>query len=191
MKGKLIVLSGPSGVGKGTIIRKVLKSDPSLVLSVSATTRSIRSGETDGVNYHFISLSSFKELIDKGELLEYAVVYDNMYGTLRSKTMAQLQEGHDVILEIDTVGAMNIKSIFPSALTIFLTPPDIDTLSRRLKGRGTETEEMFRKRVEAADLELENSHKYDYVVQNDDAERCAQQVIEIIKANKVNNKSNR
>ncbi len=122
--------------------------------------------------------------IDKGELLEYAIVYDNMYGTLRFKTLEQLSEGRDVILEIDPVGAMNIKRLFPSALTIFLIPPDIETLAKRLSGRGTETEDVFLKRVQAATEELKTAEKYDHIVLNDDADRCAEEVISIIKTSK-------
>jgi len=183
-KGRLYVLSGPSGVGKGTILKKVLQSDNNLILSVSATTRKMRQGEIDGVNYHFISMDDFKDMISKGELLEYAEVYDNLYGTIKNKTLQQLENGLDVILEIDPQGAMNIKRMFPDAVTIFLTPPDRETLIERLRGRGTETEEVFLKRVAAATEELKTAKFYDYIVENDDAEVCAKDVIEIIRKEK-------
>ncbi|MGI6701505.1 MAG: guanylate kinase [Christensenellales bacterium] len=189
-KGRLFVLSGPSGVGKGTILNKVLSSDGNLELSVSATTRAIRNGEVDGVNYHFIPLDKFKQMISDGELLEYAVVYDNYYGTLKNKTLEQLNSGKDVILEIDPVGAMNIKSLYPDAVTIFLIPPDRETLEKRLRNRGTETEEVFNKRVAAATEEINMSKYYDYKVINDDADKCSEEVIKIIKDEKSKRRIN-
>lgn len=185
-KGLLIVLSGPSGVGKGTILKRVLASDANLILSVSATTRQMRIGEVDGVNYHFLAHDRFLELINNDELLEHAEVYDNYYGTLKQKTIELLNQGKDVILEIDTVGAMNIKNMFPDALTIFLVPPDTETLIERLRGRGTETDEVFNKRIAAANIELSRAGEYDYVVLNDDADKCAQEVIDIIIKEKIN-----
>lgn len=185
-RGLLIVLSGPSGVGKGTILKKVLNSDPNLVLSISATTRKKRPGEIDGVNYHFIEFNKFKEMITNNELLEYAIVYDNYYGTVKSITLNQLDKGRDVILEIDTIGAENIKKMFPNALTIFLIPPDRNILIERLKGRGTETDEIFKKRIDAATEELEKAKQYDYIILNDDASICAKEVINIIKKEKLN-----
>lgn len=188
-KGLLIVLSGPSGVGKGTILRKVMASDPNLVLSVSATTRKKRNGEIDGVNYHFLELEQFKDLIEKNQLLEYAVVYDNYYGTMKDKTIEQLYSGNDVILEIDPQGAKNIKRMFNDAVTIFLHPPNAQTLRDRLKGRGTETEEVFNKRVAAATEELNTARNYDYQLLNDNADECARKVIEIIRKEKDNRRS--
>lgn len=179
-KGQLIVLSGPSGVGKGTVLKKVLASDANLTLSVSATTRQMRPGENDGVNYHFISEDKFSDLIAQGNMLEYAEVYDNYYGTLKDVTVDLLNQGKDVILEIDTVGAMNIKNMFPSAVTIFLVPPNKEELIERLRGRGTETEEVFNKRIAAATAELDRAAEYDYIVLNDNADVCAQEVINII-----------
>lgn len=183
--GLLIVLSGPSGVGKGTIIRKVLNSDTNIVLSISATTRPMRINEKEGENYHFVLIDEFKELILKGEMLEYAMVYDNYYGTPKNKTIELLDSGRDVMLEIDTVGARNIKNMYSDALTIFLKPPSMEVLIERLRGRGTETPEVFTKRIAAVTYELEQAINYDYEVLNDDADICAKEVIEIIHNEKI------
>lgn len=174
------MLSGPSGVGKGTIISKVMQSYDNIKLSISATTREIREGEIEGVNYHYVSTDEFKEMIDNNEMLEYAIVYDNYYGTPKKETLDLLHCGNDVILELDTVGAMNIKNMFKDAVTIFLMPPDKETLIKRLAGRATESRHIINKRFREASKEIKKAVEYDYTVLNDDADHCAEQVINII-----------
>ncbi len=185
-KGILIVLSGPSGVGKGTIIREVLNSDSNCIFSISATTRKARKGEVDGVNYHFFSTCEFHKLIPNKQLLEHAVVYGNYYGTMKEKTLEMINKGFDVILEIDTVGGMNIKKSFNDALTIFLLPPDIEALYQRLKGRGTETQEIIDRRHACVESELAAAESYDYQIINNNVSQCANEVINIIKKVKEN-----
>jgi len=178
-KGKFIIISGPSGVGKGTICN-VLLNDLNAWYSVSMTTRGIREGEVDGVNYFFISKDEFKKRIEDGQLLEYNIYNDNYYGTPKDKVLEKLEEGIDVILEIEVNGARNIKKIFPDAVLIYIAPPSLEVLRDRLIGRGTEDIETIERRLKIAEDELRQVDFYDYVVVNDDLDKAINDVKTII-----------
>lgn len=182
-KGLLIVISGPAGSGKGTV-NKILLDSPDYAFSVSATTRAPRPGEVDGVNYHYISFEDFEARIGRGELLEYTKYCGNYYGTLKSETEAVLESGRNLILEIEVEGASNIKRLCPEAILIMLLPPSYAVQEQRLRGRGTETEEVIRARLARAREELEFLPNYDYVVYNEDggAEKCAEDIRQIVRA---------
>ena len=185
-KGLLVVVSGPAGSGKGTV-NHVLMQKPDFEFSVSATTRAPRPGEVDGVNYHYITVEEFEERIQADQLLEYTKYCGNYYGTLKQQTEAALERGKNLILEIEVEGAMNVKRLCPdSAVLIMLLPPSYEVLEQRLRGRGTETEDVIRKRLARAREELEYLDQYDYVVYNHDgrAEACAEQIQNIIRAEK-------
>ena len=177
--GKFIVISGPSGVGKGTICEKLIK-DLNAWYSVSMTTRGIREGEVDGVNYYFVTKEEFKKRIEEGKLLEYNIYNDNYYGTPKDKVLEKLEEGINVFSEIDVNGAKNIKNIFPDALLIYIAPPSIDVLKERLVGRGTEDMGTIEKRLKIAEDELKMIDFYDHVVVNDDLEKAILKVKNII-----------
>lgn len=164
--GILLVVSGPSGVGKGTICSYLLKQSEELQYSVSVTTRQPRPGEQDGVNYHFVTRDQFLSMIDRGELLEWAEVFGNFYGTPRGSVMQSLQEGKDVILEIDIQGALQVKASYPDCVTVFVWPPSPAELERRIKQRGTEDEEALTRRLREARREMAHVVDYDYVVVN-------------------------
>ncbi|MCI6097298.1 MAG: guanylate kinase, partial [Selenomonadaceae bacterium] len=149
-KGLLILISGPSGTGKGTVCDLLRKNHPEISYSISATTRQPRPGEQDGVNYYFYDKEKFRQMIDAGELLEWAEVYGNYYGTPKQKVLDRLNAGEDILLEIDTQGALNVMKAVPEGLFIFLLPPSLEELANRLKGRGTETEESLQRRLGAA-----------------------------------------
>ncbi len=166
-KGTLYVISAPSGCGKGTILSEVLKNFKNIHYSVSATTRQPREGELNGVNYYFITREEFETEISNGGMLEYAEFCGNYYGTPKAKVMEKLDSGIDVILEIETVGAMKVKESYPDAVLIFILPPSIDTLRERLIGRGTEALDVIDRRVGEAASEIEKSYNYDYVLVND------------------------
>lgn len=178
-KGQLYVLTGPSGAGKGTILSRTLAADPNVFLSVSATTRAPREGEKDGVHYYFLSKADFEKKIAHNAFLEYAHYVDNYYGTLEAPVNDQLEQGRDVVLEIEVQGAMQIHEKRPDAVMIFVLPPSIEELERRLYGRGTESEEKIRKRMETARRELACAEKFDYQIVNDsldNAVRCLQSI---------------
>ena len=185
-KGLLVVVSGPAGSGKGTV-NKILLEHPEYVFSVSATTRAPRPGEVDGVNYHYITVEEFERRIAADELLEYTKYCGNYYGTLKRETEAVLESGKNLILEIEVEGAMNVKRLCPdSAVLIMLLPPSYAVQEERLRGRGTETEDVIQKRLERTKEELEFLPQYDYVVYNYDgrAEDCAEEIRSIVCAEK-------
>lgn len=181
-KGKLFVISGPSGAGKGTICKDVLSEEKDIRLSVSMTTRSPREGEIDKVHYHFADHETFEGLIAEGGFLEYANVYGNYYGTPRQQVLQWLDEGTDVILEIDVQGALQVKKSYPEGILIFILPPSFEELKNRIIGRGSETEETMSRRLGAALQEISTIDKYDYNVVNDDLQTAVNKVRAIIKA---------
>lgn len=181
-KGLLILISGPSGTGKGTVCDLLRQKHPEISYSISATTRQPRSGEQDGVNYYFYTKEKFQEMIDQGQLLEWAEVYGNFYGTPKQKVLDRLEAGEDILLEIDTQGALNVMKVMPEGLFIFLLPPSLEELAARLKGRGTETEESLHRRLGAAVDEIKLATKYRYVVVNDKVEDAQETIAKIIEA---------
>ncbi|MCI7261176.1 MAG: guanylate kinase [Selenomonas sp.] len=181
-KGLLIVVSGPSGTGKGTVCGELLDSMPELAYSISATTRAPRAGEVDGKNYYFLTKERFEELISEGGFLEYANVYGNYYGTPLVKIQERLAEGNDILLEIDTQGALEVMKKCPDGLFIFLLPPSLGELERRIRGRGSETEESLKKRLGNAKAEIAIGEKYKYVVVNDTVKKAVARIKSIIVA---------
>ena len=183
-KGLLFIVSGPAGSGKGTVVNELIAKHPSLTLSISATTRQPRPGEVDGVHYHFISKEEFEQRINDGKMLEYATYSGNYYGTPQKEVEEAMREGKDVILEIEVAGAMQIKKKIKDSVAIMLTPPSRDVLEARLRGRGTETEDVIKWRLERAKEELSLMPQYDYSVINEDnkSDECAEMIYTIIKA---------
>jgi guanylate kinase len=184
--GRLFVLAGPSGVGKGSIVRRLVASDPEgLSLSVSVTTRAPRPTEVDGVDYFFVDDDAFDRMIEAGELLEWAEIVGHRSGTPRGFVEDRLAEGRDVLLEIDVVGASQVRERVPGAVLIFIAPPSMEELERRLRGRGTETEERIRVRLEKAAWEMEQQGWFDQLVVNDRLDPAAAQVAAIIERSRT------
>lgn len=181
-KGVLLVVSGPSGAGKGTICQLLREQLPDLGYSISVTTRQPRVGEVDGVNYFFKTVPQVKEMIARGELLEYAEVYGNYYGTPRKYVEDLLNAGQDVLLEIDIQGALQIKERFPEGVFVFIVPPSLDELSARIYKRGTDSEDVIKRRMASAAGELTYAQKYDYIIVNDIAQKAANKVLTIMEA---------
>lgn len=179
-KGNLFVLSGPSGAGKGTLVKRVLQRVPDAWVSVSATTRQPRPGEVDGRDYFFLDQPRFDELVSQGGFLEWAHVHGNSYGTLRSRVQDRIDHGSQVILEIDVQGAFQVKKAMPEAHLIFIEPPSLEELERRLRGRGTETEEVICNRMKTAEVELARKMEYDVQVVNDELERATEELVSYI-----------
>lgn len=188
-KGTFFVLSGPSGSGKGTVLKEVLRKSNRIVYSVSATSRSPRAGEVDGINYYFKSREEFETLIKADAFIEYTETYGNYYGTLKSEVEKAIENGKNIILEIDPVGARNVRAHYPDAVLMFLVAPDLEVLSSRLSGRGSESAETFKIRHDAALSEMENATLYDYVVVNDFVERAADDILAIIRAENLRTKN--
>ena len=188
-KGTFFVLSGPSGSGKGTVLKEVLRKSDRIVYSVSATSRSPRAGEGDGINYYFKSREEFETLIKADAFIEYTETYGNYYGTLKSEVEKAIVNGKNIILEIDPVGARNVRAHYPDAVLMFLVAPDLEVLSSRLSGRGSESAETFKIRHDAALSEMENATLYDYVVVNDFVERAADDILAIIRAENLRTKN--
>ena len=179
-KGILIVVSGFSGSGKGTLMKKMLETYDNYALSISMTTRSPREGEVDGREYFFTNKESFEQKISENQLIEYACYCENYYGTPKEYVEKKLAEGMDVILEIEIQGALKVKEQYPDCLLLFITPPSAKELERRLVGRGTETPEVVAKRLARAVEESEGIEAYDYIVINDDLDACAKQIHSIV-----------
>lgn len=188
-RGTFFVLSGPSGSGKGTVLQEVLRKSDRIVYSVSATSRSPRAGEVDGINYYFKSREEFESLIKADAFIEYTETYGNYYGTLKSEVEKAIVNGKNIILEIDPVGARNVRAHYPDAVLMFLVAPDLEVLSSRLSGRGSENAETFKIRHDAALSEMENATLYDYVVVNDFVERAADDILAIIRAENLRTKN--
>ncbi|NMM65628.1 guanylate kinase [Clostridium sp. P21] len=180
-KGLLVVISGPSGTGKGTICKALLEKND-FWLSVSATTRNPRAGEVDGVNYYFLNKEEFKNKIDSKDFLEYAEVYGNYYGTPKSNVLAAIDNGKDVVLEIDIQGALRVKESYPEGVFIFILPPSMEELKKRIINRGSETNESLMTRFKAAYKEINYVSKYNYAVVNDTVKEAVKKIESIITA---------
>lgn len=189
-KGLLLVISGFSGAGKGTVVKRLLEQHNDYALSISAPTRSPREGEQNGREYFFKTKEEFEKMIEASELIEYARYVDNYYGTPKAYVEEQLKEGKNVILEIEIQGALNIKKMFPDAVLLFIMPPSAEELERRLVGRGTEDEATIRARLSRASEEAQGVENYNYIVINDDVDACVETINSIVSSEKkkaVNN----
>lgn len=168
MPGTLFIVTAPSGAGKTTLVSGLLARDPLVKLSVSYATRAPRAGEVDGTHYHFVDVPTFRALRDKGEFLEWAEVHSNYYGTSRAWLEAQIAAGNDILLEIDWQGAQQVRKVFPKAVGVFILPPSVEELERRLRGRGTEDEAIVARRLAAASAEMRRAAEFDYAIINSD-----------------------
>ncbi len=179
-RGLLLVVSAPSGAGKTTIVKEILREFPSFGFSVSATTRDKRPGEIDGKDYFFLTREKFEERIHAGELVEYEEIYSNYYGTLKSEVEKALSDGKGIVFDVDVNGGLSIKAKFPEAILIFVKPPSVQTLRQRLEGRGSETREQIDRRMSRVEMELEKGERFDYIVVNDELKRAVNEVFGII-----------
>ena len=179
---KLIILTGPSGVGKGTVVKEILDKDKNIWLSISATTRKPREGESDGENYYFLSQEKFKEMIEQNLFLEWAEFAGNYYGTPLSSVNEKIKNGFIVLLEIEVEGAKQIMEKFPNSLSIFLLPPNKAELERRIRNRGTEKEEAIKKRLSRANYEISVSNEFDFALTNYDVDETAKRIIKLVQS---------
>ncbi|WP_029408557.1 guanylate kinase [Thiomicrorhabdus sp. Milos-T2] len=185
MSGSLYIVSAPSGAGKTSLVSKLIEQDSRIVVSVSSTTRDIRPGEKNGVNYHFLSVEAFNEKIAEGDFLEHAQVFDNFYGTSKSAVEEQLKARKDVILEIDWQGAQQVRKLMPEAISIFILPPSREELRKRLNNRGTDSEEIIERRMRDAISEMSHYDEFDYIVVNNNFEIALNKLQSIFTANRL------
>ena len=191
MAGNLYVVAAPSGAGKTTLVRMLLESESAVHLSISFTTRSPRPGEQNGREYHFIDAETFRGMIDRHEFLEWAEVHGNFYGTSKKSIADQLAGGHDVLLEIDWQGAQQVRQLFPEAIGIFILPPSMEELTRRLTGRGTDSAEVISRRLAAAQAEMRHVGGFDYVIINDRLEQALDELRAVVCASRLTCKAQR
>ncbi|RDX36604.1 guanylate kinase [Kangiella sp. HD9-110m-PIT-SAG07] len=184
-KGTLYVVSAPSGAGKTSLLKAVLHNMPELKLSISHTTRQQRPGETNGQDYHFVSVEAFQQMLEKNEFLEHAEVFGNYYGTSQVWLESQLEQGHDVVLEIDWQGARQVRDLMPECRSIFILPPSQDELLNRLTGRGQDSEDVIQSRMAAANREIQHYDEYDYLLINDDFEIACKELASIFSARRL------
>ncbi len=184
-EGLVIVVSAPSGGGKGTILKELFKRNSNIKFSVSATTRNPRPGEIDGENYYFIDKNHFEELISEGKMLEHAEYCGNYYGTPKEPIEKAVKDGFDIVLEIEVQGGAQIKKKIPDCVSVFITPPSMEILEKRLRNRGTETDEVIKNRLNTALVEIPHAEDYDYIVVNDELEKAVDELESIIKAEKL------
>ena len=187
MKGKLFIVSGPSGVGKNTILNRIVQEQEHVQYSISATSRAIRPGEKDGVNYYFVTRSRFEQMIAEGELLEYAEYVGNYYGTPLAPILEATERGIDVVMDLDVVGALKVKARVPSAVLIFITAPSFEEIERRLNGRGDVAPQAMAERLERAHWVYTQAPKYEYIVMNDNVESAVYKMLAIMTAEKCKN----
>jgi guanylate kinase len=184
-KGTLYIISAPSGAGKTSLVRELVSGNEHIVVSVSHTTRAMRPGEQDGVDYHFVARDAFLEMVDSSAFLEHARVFDNYYGTSQQHVEQQLLSGHDVILEIDWQGARQVRKLFPEAVSVFILPPSLNALKQRLNSRGQDSDETIERRMNDAVNEMSHYAEFDYLLVNDDFEAALQQLRCIFSANRL------
>lgn len=185
MPGTLFIVTAPSGAGKTTLVSGLLDRDPLVKLSISYTTRAPRAGEEDGRHYHFVDVSTFRQLRDKGEFLEWAEVHNNYYGTSKGWLEAQISAGKDILLEIDWQGAQQVRKVFPKAVGVFILPPSVEELERRLRGRGTDSEDVIARRVLAARGEMRHVAEFDYVIINEDLPTAIDDLVGVVRASRL------
>jgi len=185
MSGKLYVMAAPSGAGKTTLVRLLLDSEPGVHLSISYTTRGPRPGEADGREYHFVDVATFRAMMARGDFLEWAEVHGNFYGTSKVWIADHLAAGHDVLLEIDWQGAQQVRAVFPQAIGIFILPPSMEELTRRLTGRGTDSTEVVERRLAAAQAEMRHVGEFDYVIINDGLEQALDDLRAVVRASRL------
>ena len=179
-RGSLFIIAAPSGGGKTSLVNGLLKRDPRLVLSISHTTRLARPGEIDGVHYHFVSEAEYEQMVNNGDFMEHAVVFDHHYGTNRNSVELQLEQGRDVILEIDWQGARQVRSAFPDCCLIFIIPPSLETLRNRLSGRGQDSAQVVQRRMRDAQAEISHWAEFDRLVVNDHFDAALEELLAII-----------
>jgi len=192
-RGSLFIIAAPSGGGKTSLVNALLKNDPRLVLSISHSTRPARPGEIDGQHYHFVSESEYQQMVDNGDFMEHARVFDHYYGTNRNSVALQLEQGRDVILEIDWQGARQVRTVFPDSCLIFIIPPNLESLQKRLTGRGQDSAEVIERRMRDARAEISHWAEFDHLVVNDNFESALEELLAIINdhRNRVPHKVNK
>lgn len=185
MAGHLYIVTAPSGAGKTTLVRMLLENDPGIRLSISYTTRAPRTGEQDGREYNFVAMDAFREMVARSEFLEWAEVHGNCYGTSRPWIEAEMAAGRDVLLEIDWQGAQQVRRLFPEAIGVFVLPPSMVELERRLTGRGTDSVEVIARRLAAAREEMRHVSEFDYVIINDDLQQALGDLLSVVRASRL------